>query len=199
MSHSAKIFRRVILSCCINFGYRKGLDKRGEYQDFPSENFCLTVPKSFVGKLLNVALISGTEKTCIRGGGEYQDFPSKMFCVTVPKSFAGENFFALFQKVSGSEKYYGQERRSIKILSRKLFVSQCRNPSQMNPSVLCSRKIPVAKKFMDKRGSMKTFLRKLFLSQWRKISWGVLYYCSIFGYRKSLDNKGGGGGTKIFL
>ncbi len=69
MFHSAKIFRRVILSCCINFGYRKGLDKRGEYQDFPSENVCLTVPKSFVGKLLNVALISGTGKTCIRGGG----------------------------------------------------------------------------------------------------------------------------------
>ena len=36
LSHSAKNFRRTILSCCINFGYRKGLDKRGgEYQDIP--------------------------------------------------------------------------------------------------------------------------------------------------------------------
>ncbi len=79
MSHSAKIFRRVLLSCCINFGYRKGLDKRGEYQDFPSEKVCLTVPKSFVGKVLNVALISGTEKTCIRGGGGVSRFSVENF------------------------------------------------------------------------------------------------------------------------
>ena len=45
------------------------LDKRWEYQDFPSENFCLTVPKIFVWELLNVELISGTEKTWIKGGG----------------------------------------------------------------------------------------------------------------------------------
>ena len=34
----------------------------------------------------------------------------------------------------------------------KLFVSQCRKNSQGNPSVLCFKKFPVAKKFMDKRG-----------------------------------------------
>ncbi len=78
-SHSAKIFRRVILSCCINFGYRKGLDERGQYQDFPSENICLTVPKIFVGELLNVALISGTEKTWIKGGGSIKIFRGKFF------------------------------------------------------------------------------------------------------------------------
>ena len=37
--------RRGILYCCISFGYRKNLDKRGEYQDFPSKFFCLTVRK----------------------------------------------------------------------------------------------------------------------------------------------------------
>ena len=29
LSHCAEIFRRGILSCCINFGYRKKLERRG--------------------------------------------------------------------------------------------------------------------------------------------------------------------------
>ena len=62
LSHSAKNFRRGIFYCCINFGYRKSLDKRGEYQDFLSRIFCLTVPKIFVGEPLSVSLISGIEK-----------------------------------------------------------------------------------------------------------------------------------------
>ena len=41
------------------------------------------------------------------GGGEYQDFPSKIFCLTVPKHFVEEPFYAVFQKISGSEKVYG--------------------------------------------------------------------------------------------
>ncbi len=39
--------------------------KAGEYQDFPSKIFCLTVPKIFVGepfKPFSVSLISGIEK-----------------------------------------------------------------------------------------------------------------------------------------
>ena len=34
----------------------------GEYQDFPSKNFCLTVPKISVGEIFPVASISGSEK-----------------------------------------------------------------------------------------------------------------------------------------
>ena len=34
----------------------------GEYQDFPSKTFCLTVPKFFVGEPFSVSLLSGTEK-----------------------------------------------------------------------------------------------------------------------------------------
>ena len=42
---------------------KKLMDKRGvEYQDFPSETFCLTVPKNFVGKPFSVSLLSGTEE-----------------------------------------------------------------------------------------------------------------------------------------
>ena len=31
----------------------------------------------------------------------------KNFCLTVPKHFVEEPFYAVFQKISGSEKFYG--------------------------------------------------------------------------------------------
>ena len=39
--------------------------------------------------------------------GVIQIFRRKFFCLRVPKSFAAENFCAVFQKISGSEKLYG--------------------------------------------------------------------------------------------
>ena len=44
-------------------------ERVGEYQDFPSKIFCLTVPKNFVGEPFSVLLIAGTEKVWIREGG----------------------------------------------------------------------------------------------------------------------------------
>ena len=41
----------------------------GEYQDFPSKLFCLTLPKVSVGKPFSVSLISGIGKVWKRGGG----------------------------------------------------------------------------------------------------------------------------------
>ncbi len=65
--------------------------------------------------------------------GEYQDFPSKKFCLTVPKIFGAE------------------------------------------PSVLCFRKFPVAKKFMDKRGGgVSSFSVGNVLSRSaEKFRWGI--------------------------
>ena len=61
------------------------MDKKGKgVSRYSFENFCLTVPKFFVGQSFTVALISGIEKVSIIRG-EYQDFPSKFFCLTVPK------------------------------------------------------------------------------------------------------------------
>ena len=37
------------------------MDKKGEYQDFPSKTFCLTVSNIFVGEPFSVSLISGIE------------------------------------------------------------------------------------------------------------------------------------------
>ncbi len=77
--HSAYNFRRGILYFCSIFGYRKSLDKRwGECQDLPSEKFCLTVQKIFIGESFTIGVFLGTGKVWItKGGGEYQDFPSK--------------------------------------------------------------------------------------------------------------------------
>ena len=63
LSHSAEKFRRGIPYCCINFGYRKSLDKRGGgYQDFPSKIICLTVSKTFAGEPFRVSESLLTEK-----------------------------------------------------------------------------------------------------------------------------------------
>ena len=40
----------------------KFMDKKGEYQDFLSKKFCLTVSKNFAGEPFRVILISGTAK-----------------------------------------------------------------------------------------------------------------------------------------
>ena len=62
----------------------------GEYQDFPSKFFCLTVSKISVGESFTVALISGSKKVYGQEGGrEYQDFPSKNVCLTPPKNSVG--------------------------------------------------------------------------------------------------------------
>ena len=39
LSHRDEKFRRAILHCCNNFGYRKSLNKKGGHQDFPSKIF----------------------------------------------------------------------------------------------------------------------------------------------------------------
>ena len=38
----------------------------GEYQDFPSKIFCLTVPKNFVGQPFSVSLISGIKNFMLK-------------------------------------------------------------------------------------------------------------------------------------
>ena len=103
-----------------------GGEGEGDYQDFPSKIFCLTVPKISVVESFTVAINSGNEKVWIRGeGGEYQDFPSKIFRLTMPKISVGESF--TIGIISGVEKVCIRGGGgSFKIFYRKFFVSQCR-------------------------------------------------------------------------
>ena len=107
-THSIEKFRRGTLLCCVskNFRSRKSLWIRGgEYQDFPSKIFCLTVPKNFLGEPFSVSLISGIEKFyASEGYVTIFDFPSKTFCLTVPKIFVGEPFSVSLN--SAIEKFY---------------------------------------------------------------------------------------------
>ena len=63
------------------------------------------MPKIFVGEPLSVSLISGIEK-CYASDGYITIFRRKIFRLTVPKHFVQEPFYAVFQKISGSEKVY---------------------------------------------------------------------------------------------
>ena len=123
LSHSPENFRRGIPYCSSNVGHQKGLDKNGEYQDFPSKNFCLTVPKIFVGESFFVALFLDIEKDWERRG-EYQDFLAENFCVTVPNFSIRESFIVALN--SGTEKVWRRGEGSINIFRRKFFVSECR-------------------------------------------------------------------------
>ena len=77
----------------------------GEYQDFASKIFCLTVRKSFVDKPFWVSLIWVSKNFMLKG--VRHDFSSNSFCLAEPKNFAGEPFCAVFQKDSGSEIFEG--------------------------------------------------------------------------------------------
>ena len=120
---------------CIFFGYQKSLEKSGgEYQDFPSKFFFISVPKNSIGESFTVALNSDCEKVRRKGGGEgYEDFTSKNFCLTVPKSSGGESLTVAL--ISGTEKIWIRGGK-ITIFCRKFFFSQCRKFSWGVPLVL---------------------------------------------------------------
>ena len=99
----------------------------------------------------------------------------------MPEFFVGENFCAMFQKVSVSEKLYALERGGIKLSRRNFLVSLCRKLSQGNPSVLYVGKIPVTKKIMDERGvwGYQDFPSEAFLSHCAKF-FAVEPFCVVF-------------------
>ena len=64
LSDSAEKIRRGTLPCFTVFLVSKiFLEKRGlgEYQEFPSKCFCLTLPKKFVGEPISVSLYLGID------------------------------------------------------------------------------------------------------------------------------------------
>ena len=155
---------------------KKFMDKRRlEYHVFLSKIFFSQCRKNqqgnpsvlCFGKLL-------VAKTFMDKKGEYQEFPLKCFCLTVPITFVGKPFSVSL--VSGIESFYASEG-CITIFRRELFVSQYRNISQGNPSVLCFRKLPAAKKFMDKRGwEYQGFLSNFFcLTVPNNLLWETFY------------------------
>ena len=98
----------------------------------------------------------------IRKGGEYQDFPSKFFCRTMPRIFKCFIDFGYRKQVTDKSGCAGTT-----IFRRNCFVSQERKTSCRKPSVLFFRKIPLAKKFMDRKGgNVSRFSVENFLSHY---------------------------------
>ena len=69
------------------------MNKKGEYQDFPPKNFCLTVPIFLNG---NPSVLCFRKKAVARKfldkSGEYQNNRSKIFCLETPETFGGGTF-----------------------------------------------------------------------------------------------------------
>ena len=107
LSNSAENLRTESFIVALFSGTEKVRRKKGgEYQDFPSSIFCLTVPKKFVGESFTVALNSGSEKVYGQEGGVSR-VSVEIFLSHSAELFAGEPFCAVSQKISGSEKVYG--------------------------------------------------------------------------------------------
>ena len=117
-----------------------------------------------------------------RRAGEHQDFPSKFFCVTMPKILVGEPFSVSL--ISGIEKSLCFRGLCHSFLSNN-FVAECRKISYGNLFVLCFRKFPVAKKFMDRREGKKSrsSLEDFLSHSAEKIRRGTLQVVTGFGYR----------------
>ena len=79
------------------------------------------------------------------------------------------------------------------------FVSHCRKYSQVNPSILCFRKIPVGKNFMDKSGEYEDFPSDFFSLTVAKIFIGESFTIAVFLCTGKVWITRGGGSIKIFL
>ena len=61
-SHSAEKFRRGTRLCFTKFRVSKNFMPKRGISRFSPKNFCLTVPKNFVGEPFSASLISGIER-----------------------------------------------------------------------------------------------------------------------------------------
>ncbi len=164
--------------------------EQGGYQNFTSKNFCLTVPtKISAGESFIVAINSGIEKSLEeRGRGRYQDFPSTIFCLTVPtKNSVGESFIVVL--ISGIEKVWsrggGGEGWGYQVFPLKIFCLTV-------PKISIGESFSVALIFGEEGGVSKVYVEMFLSHNADEIFRSRILYCCInFGYRKSLEERGG--------
>ena len=140
-SHSAEKFPKETFHCCTVFGYRKHLFIKGVTSRSSVDLSCVEVRKTFVEEPLCAVFLkfSVSETFWIRGGG-INILPSDLCCLIVPKLLVVESF--VVSLISG-------------VMSRPCVEIFCLAVSEDflgNNSVLCFRKMPIAKKFLDNRG-----------------------------------------------
>ena len=95
----------------------------------------------------------------IRAGVIY--FPRPIiFRLTVQKKFVGEHFFAVFQKIFGSE-FFMDKRGLVSGSSVDNFLSKSAEKIRRG-TLLCFTDFPVSKKFMEKSGGYQDLPSKIF-------------------------------------
>ena len=77
------------------------MDERGGFYVFPSQFFCITVSKNYIGNRSFFQKNCGSESFYQCEGG-FHVFPSTSFSLTLPKTFIVNS--SVFQKISGSGK-----------------------------------------------------------------------------------------------
>ena len=99
--------------------------------------------------------------------GGISKFSVEIFCLTVPKIYVVEPLSVSL--VSDNEKICSS-MGYVTVFHRKTFVLQFRNHPSRDPSMLCFRKFPEAKKFKDKKGECHDLSSKfLYLTVPKKI------------------------------
>ena len=130
---SVENFRRGILYCCNNFGYRKSFDKGGGSITIFRRSFCLTVPKYFIGEHFGVSEKFFYRKFSCIGGG------ASRFCRNF-LSHRTENFrkgvLLFLRKFLVSKSF--MDEKGVSRFSVENFWSQCRKISWA--SLQCLRK-----------------------------------------------------------
>ena len=159
LSHSAENFRRgESFSVSLISGIEKVWIRGGEYQDFPSKIFCLTVPKCFIGEHFGVSEKFLYRKFSCIGGGASRFCRNFLSHMTETKSFVQESF--CFPEIFWYQKKLWI-RGGISRFSVEFFMSH--NAENFRKGILLFlRKFLFSKSFMDEKGGI-TFLRQKLL------------------------------------
>ncbi len=156
-------------------------DKRGGVSRFSVEKFGLTVPKNFIGEDFWAVFlkISGSENFMDKRGGGVSGFPVAIFLSHSDRNFLGGTLLC-FAKLPILKNVRDKRWCDSQFSVESFFVSECRKNSERNPSVLCFRKLLVAK-FLWIRGGggvYQDFPSKFFCLTVTKIFLGEPFFVS---------------------
>ena len=176
LSHSTETFRRRTFLCCVseNFWKRKSLWIRGKgkYHDFPSKNFCLRVPKKFVGEPFRVSLIAGIEKFSAKRVMS-RIFVEFFFVSQHRKTLHGNPSVMCFGKFSVAYEFMDKKRGGggVSKFSIENFLSHSTETFRRRTFLCC-----VSENFWKRKsiwirgwGEVSRFPSKIFVSQCRKV------------------------------
>ena len=149
------------------------MDKRGggEFQDFLSKIFCLTVPKISVGGGGGNPLVFhnfGYRKSLDKGGGGLSRFSVEVF-VSLYRNISLENTL-VFQKKFLLSKIFMHRGGGASRFCRNFLSHRTKTKSFVKEPFCFPEVFWYRKKFMDKRGHITIFSRNFYVSQCRKLS-----------------------------